>query len=137
LHGDVLMWLMKTLLTSRCINQRGAGQLTREQAFFTANLSRKLLESFLNFKYPKHRSDLSQLMDVAAKGCVAFDGHKKEKVYRFINKYSHSAVIEINEDIAENLIGEGTNVIGDIFSWIEEIDKVHHDEMVSICRPQV
>lgn len=112
-------------------------RLTREQAFFTANLSRKLLESFLNFKYPKHRSDLSQLMDVAAKGCVAFDGNKKEKVYRFINKYSHSAVIEINEDIAENLIGEGTNVIGDIFSWIEEIDKVHHDEMVSICRPQV
>uniref|UniRef100_UPI003F573577 integrase core domain-containing protein n=1 Tax=Raoultella ornithinolytica TaxID=54291 RepID=UPI003F573577 len=27
LHGDVLMWLMKTLLTSRCVNQRGAGQL--------------------------------------------------------------------------------------------------------------
>ena len=26
LHGDVLMWLMKTLLTSRCINQQGAGQ---------------------------------------------------------------------------------------------------------------
>ena len=25
LHGDVLMWLMKTLLISRCINQRGAG----------------------------------------------------------------------------------------------------------------
>ncbi|MBX4510607.1 hypothetical protein CF032_28780, partial [Klebsiella oxytoca] len=25
LHGDVLMWLMKTLLTSQCINQRGAG----------------------------------------------------------------------------------------------------------------
>lgn len=24
-NGDVLMWLMKTLLTSRCINQRGAG----------------------------------------------------------------------------------------------------------------
>ncbi|MFM4258989.1 hypothetical protein AB8S16_28370, partial [Klebsiella pneumoniae] len=29
LHGDVLMWLMKTLLTSRCINQRGAGQELR------------------------------------------------------------------------------------------------------------
>jgi len=25
LHGDVLMWLMKTLLTSRCVNQWGAG----------------------------------------------------------------------------------------------------------------
>ena len=29
LHGDVLMWLMKTLLTSGCTNQRGAGQSTR------------------------------------------------------------------------------------------------------------
>ncbi|MFU8635862.1 hypothetical protein, partial [Enterobacter hormaechei] len=28
LHGDVLMWLMKTLLTSGCTNQRGAGQGT-------------------------------------------------------------------------------------------------------------
>ncbi|MGY9761288.1 hypothetical protein ACTM43_21780, partial [Citrobacter freundii] len=26
LHGDVLMWLMKTLLTSGCTNQRGAGK---------------------------------------------------------------------------------------------------------------
>ncbi|MFK9872932.1 hypothetical protein ACJEQE_31395, partial [Klebsiella pneumoniae] len=26
-HGDVLMWLMKTLLTSGCTNQRGAGQM--------------------------------------------------------------------------------------------------------------
>ncbi|MES0717062.1 hypothetical protein ABUJ46_16205, partial [Enterobacter hormaechei] len=29
LHGDVLMWLMKTLLTSGCTNQRGAGQLLK------------------------------------------------------------------------------------------------------------
>ncbi|WP_219339493.1 hypothetical protein, partial [Citrobacter freundii] len=29
LHGDVLMWLMKTLLTSGCTNQRGAGQLSQ------------------------------------------------------------------------------------------------------------
>ncbi|RLZ69121.1 hypothetical protein EA146_24920, partial [Enterobacter hormaechei] len=28
LHGDVLMWLMKTLLTSGCTNQRGAGQFS-------------------------------------------------------------------------------------------------------------
>ena len=28
LHGDVLMWLMKTLLTSGCTNQWGAGQGT-------------------------------------------------------------------------------------------------------------
>ena len=27
LRGDVLMWLMKTLLTSGCTNQRGAGHV--------------------------------------------------------------------------------------------------------------
>ncbi|MHC9355202.1 hypothetical protein, partial [Enterobacter ludwigii] len=30
LHGDVLMWLMKTLLTSGYTNQRGAGQEQRK-----------------------------------------------------------------------------------------------------------
>ncbi|PPJ99042.1 hypothetical protein, partial [Klebsiella pneumoniae] len=36
LHGDVLMWLMKTLLTSGCTNQRGAGQ-----TFGSVNSSRR------------------------------------------------------------------------------------------------
>ncbi|OVW57376.1 hypothetical protein BME48_12145, partial [Klebsiella pneumoniae] len=35
LHGDVLMWLMKTLLTSGCTNQRGAGH------FGSVNSSRR------------------------------------------------------------------------------------------------
>ncbi|MER1433440.1 hypothetical protein, partial [Enterobacter hormaechei] len=36
LHGDVLMWLMKTLLTSGCTNQRGAGQFNSIQQHSTA-----------------------------------------------------------------------------------------------------
>ncbi|MER1434386.1 hypothetical protein, partial [Enterobacter hormaechei] len=39
LHGDVLMWLMKTLLTSGCTNQRGAGHSAS-----TAALSFDLLD---------------------------------------------------------------------------------------------
>ncbi|RYM72372.1 hypothetical protein BSR00_14925 [Serratia liquefaciens] len=31
-HGDVLMWLMKTLLTSGCTNQRSAGQQVSRSA---------------------------------------------------------------------------------------------------------
>ncbi|WP_220273303.1 hypothetical protein, partial [Pantoea ananatis] len=45
LHGDVLMWLMKTLLTSRCINQRGAGQGRRIS--FTNENGKLLLCIFL------------------------------------------------------------------------------------------
>ncbi|MFZ8596037.1 hypothetical protein ACO1ZJ_02060, partial [Klebsiella pneumoniae] len=37
LHGDVLMWLMKTLLTSGCTNQRGAGQYNNYDDTLLAN----------------------------------------------------------------------------------------------------
>ena len=34
-HGNVLMWLMKTLLTSRCSNQRGTGQILESIVFIS------------------------------------------------------------------------------------------------------
>ncbi|WP_028455838.1 AAA family ATPase [Chitinilyticum litopenaei] len=107
--------------------------LSRDEAFLTANLARKLLESFFSFKYPKHRSDIAQLMERGLKDSKEITPEVKEKVYRFINKYSHSAVIEINEDSSENLVGEGQNVIGEIFKWIEEVDSTHYQEMLQVA----
>jgi wobble nucleotide-excising tRNase len=106
--------------------------LSRDEAFLTANLARKLLESFFSFKFPKHRSDIAQLMACGLSGCKITDETTKEKIYRFINKYSHSAVIEINEDSSENLVGESQNVIGDIFVWLQEVDAIHYSEMLEV-----
>lgn len=106
--------------------------LSRDEAFLTANLARKLLESFFSFKFPKHRSDFAQLMNSGLIGCKITDEATKEKIYRFINKYSHSAVIEINEDSSENLLGESQNVIGDIFTWLQEVDEIHYSEMLEV-----
>lgn len=106
--------------------------LSRDDAFLTANLARKLLESFFSFKFPKYRSDISQLMSCGLKGCSVTDEATKEKIYRFINKYSHSVVIEVNEDSSENLVGESHNVIKDIFKWIQEVDEIHYNEMLEI-----
>jgi len=83
-------------------------------------------------KYPKYRSDISQLLNSGLEGCEVTDETTKEKVYRFINKYSHSSVIEVSEDSSENLLGESYNVIGDIFRWIEEVDVVHYNEMIGV-----
>ncbi|WP_220424151.1 hypothetical protein, partial [Enterobacter hormaechei] len=44
LHGDVLMWLMKTLLTSGCTNQRGAGQ--QRQSLLKRQLHGSLMQAF-------------------------------------------------------------------------------------------
>jgi wobble nucleotide-excising tRNase len=73
-------------------------------------------------------------MDRGLKGCEVTDQATKEKIYRFINKYSHSIVIEINEDSSENLVGESQNVIGDIFVWLKEVDEVHYNEMLEVVQ---
>jgi len=90
-------------LFSKLFNFKENSKLDRDEAFLTANLSRKLLESFFSFKYPKNRSDISLLLDKGLEGCSITNPEIKEKIYRFINKYSHSDVIEINEDSSENL----------------------------------
>jgi len=117
---------------SRLHEYKDSPTLSRDAAFLTANLARKLLESFFSFKYPRHRSDLARLMADGLKGCETTDEVKKEKIYRFINKYSHSLAIEVNEDSSENLIGESQNVIGDIFTWLREVDEVHYEEMLEM-----
>lgn len=108
--------------------------LNRDEAFLTANLARKLLESFFTFKFPRGRNDVSQLMDAGLEGCAITTKELKEKIYRFINKYSHSDVIEITEESAENLAGESHSVVNNIFQWIEEVDKKHYDEMVEVAQ---
>ncbi len=72
-------------------------------------------------------------MDVGLKDCTITTSETKEKIYRFINKYSHSDVIEITEESAENLAGESHSVIGSVFQWMEEVDKKHYDEMVQVA----
>lgn len=119
---------------SRLYAYKDSPALSRDEAFLTANLARKLLESFFSFKFPKHRSDIAQLMDCGLNGCEITDETTKEKIYRFINKYSHSVVIEINEDSSENLMGESQNVIGDIFTWLQEVDEVHYNEMLEVIK---
>lgn len=119
-------------LFSQLFKFKERATLNREESYLTANTSRKLLEAFFAFKYPKHRSDLSQLFDKAQAGCTETTKDVQEKIYRFINKYSHSAVIEIDDDSVENLQGEGQAVIGAIFSWMKEVDATHYEEMCNL-----
>lgn len=102
--------------------------LDLEKAFMVANLSRKLLEGFLTFKFPKGRNDFSQLLQA---GCS--DNETREKVYRFINKYSHNQQIEFHDSPIDNLLGEGDNIVEAVFKIICDLDKAHFDEMKEVC----
>jgi wobble nucleotide-excising tRNase len=106
--------------------------LETDDHFLAANLSRKLLESFLSFKFPRSRGNFANLFNVAVTASQNPEDERKEKILKFINEYSHNDFIETNEDFVENLMGEGVAVISDIFDWIKELDEKHYQEMIEV-----
>lgn len=117
---------------SRLHSLKNKQALETDDHFLAANLSRKLLEAFLSFKFPKNRGNFANLFNVAVSASVNSEDEGKEKIRKFINEYSHNDLIETNEDFVENLIGEGFSVISDIFDWIKELDEKHYQEMVDV-----
>ncbi|MBP2636804.1 MAG: hypothetical protein H6Q72_2711 [Firmicutes bacterium] len=99
--------------------------LTLDEAFLIGNLSRKLLEGFMSFKYPKSRNnrEMTELISDKIKG---------ERIYKFINQYSHHDRIGFGEPMTDNLLSESYNVVTDLMDTIEEMDKTHYDEMMAV-----
>lgn len=120
-------------LFSRLYEYKEQDSLSMEESFLVANISRKLLETFFTFKHPKHRSDISALLREGQKNCTETTPVAAESIYRFINKYSHNDVVEMNYDAAENLQGESHNIIGAIFTWMNEVDPTHFEEMKQVA----
>jgi wobble nucleotide-excising tRNase len=117
---------------SRLHSLKNQQALETDDHFLAANLSRKLLESFLSFKFPKNRGNFANLFNTAVSASRNPEDEGKEKIRKFINEYSHNDLIETNEDFVENLIGEGVTVISDIFDWIHELDEKHYQEMMEV-----
>lgn len=105
-------------------------KLSVEQCFSVANMSRKLLEIFLNFKFPKKRNDFAQLLNFALP--KEPDLIMRERVYRFINKYSHSDHIEAFDNSIDNILSESDNIAKDVMKIIKKLDKKHFEELIEI-----
>lgn len=114
-------------LFSRLYGYLGAERLSHEEAFLVGNIARKLLEAFLSFKFPKKRNDFMQLMEAAVK-----DDIKRERVYRFVNRYSHNLEIEVEGAVADSVFGESAEVVRQVLEVFDEVDPVHFQEMVSL-----
>ena len=125
-HGSEYHYLFKKLYEFKA-----TPYLNVDHSYQVANYARKLLEGFFTFKHPKSR-DFYQLMEVACKQAKTEDT-VREKVYRFINKYSHNQIIDFHDSPVDNLLGEGENITQLIFDIMEKSDKNHFDEMQEIC----
>ena len=110
--------------------------LETDDHFLAANLSRKLLETFLSFKFPKSRGNFASLLQEAIESSQNLRDEGKEKILRFINRYSHHDSIETDESFVENLIGESAVVVSDIFQLIKELDGRHYQEMIEVVEKE-
>ena len=104
-------------------------ELDESEIFNCGNACRKLLEAFLSFKFPRQRGDIQSLIDRAFPN--ANEIQEKNKVYKFINAYSHLNVIESSEisDI-DTLLAESNGILKTILNKIEQLDKEHYTAMV-------
>lgn len=117
---------------SRLYSLKEQEDFETDDYFLAANLSRRLLEAFLAFKFPKNHGNFAQLFDVAISSSENPGYESKQKILKFVNQYSHRGLIEINEDFVESQIGESISVISDVFTLIKELDENHYEEMMEI-----
>ncbi len=102
--------------------------LTFYEMFAIGNLGRKVLESFLAFKFPADCGNFKQLL---AKGVS--DPHLVEEIYKFINQYSHVDKIDIGYSGDEDIVfSSHEKVVEKIIFIIKNLDQTHFDGLVSI-----
>ncbi len=110
--------------------------LSREEQIYCGNIARKLVESFLSFKFPNQRGDLLSLMNAAFSN--EKDGVEKEEIYKFINVYSHHKKIDVFEELDTDIIeASSIPVIDSILNMIEKLDKGHYDAMVRLAEKEI
>jgi len=101
-----------------------------ESYYHLPNIARRLLESFLSFKYPKKSGKgLAQLLKE-----INFDEAKKSRISRFLNTHSHNGDIDDSEHDM-SILSETRQILGDVIKLIEVTDKNHHDELVELVKP--
>ena len=110
--------------------------LSKEELIFCGNICRKLLESFLSFKFPKQRADYRALLEAAYKDSK--DTVKLERIYRFTNIYSHDKKINALEELdTDIMMANASEVINDVLDLMRHLDSTHFDAMVEKIKDEL
>jgi len=117
-------------LFSKLYEYKTKNTLSLEECFLISNITRKILEIFLKFKFPKRRNDFYALFNEALKD-KRYEV-SKERIYKFINKYSHGDSIESFDDTIDNIVSESKNIVDDVLKIMKRLDQKHYDELVEI-----
>jgi wobble nucleotide-excising tRNase len=109
-------------------NSQGANRRL-EEFYPMPNIARRVLESFLSFRYPNHAGQLEQQV-----GFVNFNPAKKARILRFLHTHSHDGKIsEPEHDLS--ILAETPEVLKDMLEMLKAEDSRHCDEMLKLISP--
>ncbi|KJJ85521.1 hypothetical protein OMAG_000610 [Candidatus Omnitrophus magneticus] len=98
-----------------------------EAYYHLPNIARRLLETFISFKHPKKASGGFYGMFQE----ITFDEAKKSRIVRFLHTHSHDGQIDgLEHD--NSILSETPQVLADVLTMIQTIDKQHYDELISL-----
>lgn len=115
-------YLFSCMITTSRL-ESGVGSLA---AYYgVPNIARRVLETFLSFKFPHMGGDLHAKLEE-----VTFDPAKKARILRFLHTHSHAAQIEEPEhDLS--VLSETPAVLNDVLDLIKSVDDQHFNGMCS------
>lgn len=103
--------------------KNGNGVSSLEHHYAMPNIARRLVESFLSFRYPDCAGDLAKCFER-----VEFDGGKKTRILRLLHTYSHAGgIAEPEHD--PSVLAETRPVLGEILEMIKAVDPTHYAGM--------
>lgn len=98
-----------------------------ENYYLLPNISRRLLESFLAFRYPNLIGNLGNQINK-----TKVESEKKIRIMRYANANSHSDHIRIDTEADLSYLEETQEVMKDILDLIKTEDEKHYCAMISI-----
>lgn len=99
------------------------------QFYGIPNIARRLIETFLAYRFPDCGGDLIKRFDR-----VDFDSAKKTRILRLLNTYSHSGGI-IDPEHDPSVLAEAREVMRAILELIQTVDDDHYQGMMKLLQP--
>lgn len=94
------------------------------------NIARRLLETFLSFRFPDLSGELYRQLD-----SVNYSSEAKTRILRFVQTYSHGRIEEPEHD--PTILMETRPVLQALMELIKTVDRAHYDGMMKLLeRPE-
>lgn len=104
---------------------------TLEHHYGLPNVARRLIETFLAFRFPEMSGDLGPRLER-----VNFDNAKKTRILRLLNTYSHArAILDPEHDLS--LLSETQPVLLDVLEMMKAVDREHYEGLEKLVASPV